>query len=207
MLDRLIVAVGLVVTAILSVALVLTAAMVSEEIKTRDIRESTAEHLPAGFVTSAPSACQVAALQRATASVPDLDISWFWVGLSERKVVGLAYNSTHKVLLDPSLPCADVPAVALHEWTHIATSVYYEGNIAGLTGAVPAMAAHPEIGIAPGDPLPISEVIADCGSSILTARLGERFTHHPYWDLAGGCAPDMRARTLAVLTHVHAGRR
>lgn len=172
----------------------LTLGMVAAELTVRHDTATQASQLPAEYPAAVPDACDRAALARAQAVTPDLGITMFWADLERRGAVGLAYWDTRRVLLDPDLDCADVPKVWFHEWTHIATSVYYGGENA-LTGTVPGLPDET------GRPrtLKVDEVIADCGAALLSVRHGERFEHHAYWDLAGGCPPDLLERTRLIL--------
>lgn len=147
------------------------------------------------YPRAVPDACDEHALADVRRTLPPLDITWQWADLDKRRAVGLAYWRSRVVLLDPELDCRDVPTVASHEWTHIATAVYYGGDRFGDTTVrgVP----NPESG-RPHE-VPVLELVADCGAALLTAVRGDRFLHHPMLDRAGGCAPDILERTLAVL--------
>lgn len=184
------------VSATLIPATALTIGLTGRELHDRHEQSSKdREAALTAYPAATPDACDRRALADARRSLPPLDITWRWADLDERGAVGLAYWRSHVVLLDPELDCRDVPAVAYHEWTHIATAVYYGGD--RLMDTTVRGLANPDTG-RPHE-VPVLELVADCGAALLTAVHGDRFTHHPMLDRAGGCAPDMIERALAVL--------
>lgn len=196
MLSYLASALRLVAAVTLCAAGVLGTGAVAADIHEQQRTEQAASERPADYPAATPSVCQTAALERTRSQLPALGIHWFWADLDTRGAVGLAYLDTHRVLLDPDLDCQDVPKVAAHEWTHVATAVYYGGQhipdylVEGVTDLKTGRVHR----------VPVHEIIADCGAALFTAAHGYRFTHHPIYDRAGGCAPDILVQTREIMS-------
>jgi hypothetical protein len=160
-------------------ALGMAIGLVVEEIDDRVTAASVADRYPVGD----PTRCHVQALDTARSRLPHLDIEWRWAELDARKSVGTAVLPSRVVLLDPQLDCADVPAVAYHEWTHIAQADYYGGD-----GVPDTTVTSDLLDEETGRPHVVSvhEVVADCAAML------------------GGCPPDMLARAREVITQAGA---
>lgn len=178
-------------------ALGMTIGMVGEELGDRAAAVTAdAQRADTDYPAATPDACQTEALRTARSRLPDLGIEWRWADLE--RAVGTALLRSRIAMLDPVLDCADVPVVAYHEWTHIATTDYY-GGPEMLTGAVVGKQIDPTT----KRPFvtDIHEVVADCAGALLAGKFGDRAVYNPYMDRADGCAPGTMALVHEILAH------
>lgn len=182
----------------LAAALLLPAAgiaigAVGSEVAHRAAAEERAARYPVGD----PTRCHVRALTEATSLVPDLGIDWRWAELDSKGAVGTAILRARIVLIDPEIRCADVAAVAFHEWTHVATATQFGDAAQPPTGTVTSDLVDEET----KQPYVVArhEVVADCASALLLDEHGYPPARHVYADMMGGCAPDLMASAREVL--------
>lgn len=187
------------VTALLILAaLGMTIGMVGEEVTDR-AAATAADRVRADrdFPPAAPDGCQTAALADTRAGLPDLGIDWRWADLDDRGAVGTALLRSRIAFLDPDLDCRDIPAVAYHEWTHIAQVDYYGGD--GLLGGTITSDLVDEKSGRPHE-VAVHEVVADCAAMLLADEHGDAHGPRPYLSMLGGCPPDTMGMARDVVT-------